>query len=105
MAVQPIDLQNLFVRLAEVGREQAVQREAITKGQEVTGQEIVRRAQHNDTAVSEAQEIEDGPDQVHDDEESQSRKHEQSSREGDEKDSGFEQFSDPELGKHIDITG
>ncbi len=111
MSLQPIDLQTLFVRLSQVGREQSAIKQAVAQNQTVTGNEIAQRSQNAGHTVRETDEVSEGPESVNEDEQkenpnsrgrrSPSGAEEQSSEEGDENG----EFRDPDLGQNVDLTG
>jgi hypothetical protein len=106
MALQPIDLQTLFVRLSEIGRDQSAEKNAILQGQEVTGREIAQRSRLRDSSVQETSDTGDGPEQVHDDDAApQQKESEQQKKESGEKEPEPEVVRDPDLGRNIDISG
>lgn len=107
MAIQPMDLQVLFSRLSQVGREQAAMKDMLIQSQAVTASEIAERSEEQDRRVSELNTEEEGPEKTgdegsgaalaeHEEEESQSD-HEESD--------AAEVFRDPDLGQNIDISG
>ena len=109
MSIQPIDLQTLFMRLNQVGKDQAVQREAVHVTQTLQGSEIARRSEEQAHTVNESRDLEYGPNAVKDDE----QKNKGESKGEEQKQSPDEQleeeekniFKDPDLGNKIDITG
>ncbi|MFW5694387.1 MAG: hypothetical protein ACOCYB_04415 [Alkalispirochaeta sp.] len=109
MSIQPIDLQTLFVRLSQVGREQSAMKQAILQNQEVTGREIAERSRQAGESVLESEEVSEGPETV--DEEGSSPQqntpshHEHASGEDDSNESSEDVFRDPDLGQHIDLEG
>lgn len=107
MAIQPIDLQTLLMRLGQVGKEEAAMRQAAAQSQAVAGSEIARRSAEQQRQVTEARTLEDGAEQVHDDDSSENAAGREKQREG-ESEEGREDdavFRDPDLGQNIDITG
>lgn len=105
MSVQPIDLQVLFSRLNQVGREQAAQRDAQVQAQAVAGSEIAERSEEQGHRVFEVSGEEDGPEVVNDEAEGQQSGSEQQ-RSPDQKERSDEAvFRDPDLGQHIDVSG
>lgn len=106
MALQPIDLQTLFVRLSTVGREQAGIKQAVEQGQEVAGREIAQRSQNASQVVREADEVSDGPEKVEEEEE-RARQRKQNEQQGKREDSPSNEnkaFQDPEVGQYIDVS-
>ncbi len=106
MSLQPIDLQTLFVRLQQVGQDQAAIKDAAAQAQSVAGQEIAQKSTQQITRVSETPELQNELESVKDNEErekereeAKKRKKEDSSRDD------SELFRDPDLGQNIDISG
>ena len=60
MALQPMDLQVLFMRLDTVGRESTAQQQAVAQGQQVAGEELAERSQALARQVRELEEMPDG---------------------------------------------
>lgn len=106
MAIQPIDLQVLFARLNQIGREQAAQRDSITQAQAVAANEIAERSEEEDRRVSELSTDEEGPESVSDENEGrQTRSETHSEREEESESPRQEVVRDPDLGQNIDISG
>ena len=108
MSIQPIDLQTLFVRLSQVGREQSALKQAIAQNQAVTGSEIAQRSQDAGHTVRETSEVSEGPETVNEDETNQTGERGYSGNESETRDDDAEQdseFRDPDLGQNIDLTG
>ncbi len=106
MALQPIDLQTLFVRLSTVGREQAGLKQAIAQGQEVAGREIAQRSQNASHVVREMDEVSEGPEKVEEEEE-RAQQGQQSDQPGERDDSPSKEnkhFQDPDIGQIIDVS-
>jgi small-conductance mechanosensitive channel len=75
MSIQPIDLQTLFVRLSQIGREQSALKQAIAQNQAVTGSEIAQRSQDAGHTVRETSEVSEGPEMVNEEETNQTGEH------------------------------
>ncbi len=105
MAIQPIDLQVLFSRLNEIGRDQSTHREAQVQAQMVAASEIAEQSEALEHRVTQARTDEEGPEQVND--ESGGEKGGPGERDAREDDERAEEqvFRDPDLGRNIDITG
>ena len=108
MAVQPIDLQTLLVRLAEVGKEQNAQRAAAAQSQAVAGSEIARQSEEEAHSVTQAHKMGEGTENVGDDDEGGQNRDERGSRrdrrsEASSANEGV--FHDPDLGRNVDLTG
>jgi len=109
MSIQPIDLQTLFVRLSQVGREQSALKQAIVQNQEVAGREIAERSRLVGESVQESEEVSEGPETV-DDDDNPSQQHPPAQHEHAQGDSATEEsqdelFRDPDLGQNIDLEG
>ena len=104
MAVQPIDLQVLFSRLNEIGRDQSAHRETQLQAQMVAASEIAQRSEELGHRVTETRTDGEGPEQVNDESDDNASGGE---REGARRDATHEQhvFSDPDLGQNVDISG
>lgn len=107
MAIQPIDLQTLFVRLSQIGREQSALRDAVAQNQAVVGGEIAQRSQEDARSVRHTEDVSEGPETLDNDSSSQNeqagsgREEEESEEEWKEDDF----FRDPDLGRNIDLSG
>lgn len=107
MSLLPIDLQTLFSRMNQVSRDQATIRHAEIHNQEAVGREIEQRTALRNHSVQESEEIQDGPEKVHDDDESQQDHQHRSSQHSPREDEQNEkkQLRDPDLGRNIDFIG
>ena len=107
MPILPIDLQTLFGQSLQVGKEQAVQKEASPQAQSAQGAQMVQQTEARDTSVNETPPEEEGPEQVRD---RTRRGAERRRRQGGKKQPpppspGRGVLSDPALGRNVDITG
>ena len=104
MAIQPIDVQVLFSRLSQIGKEQAASKDAILQSQAAAGNEIVEKTRQQERSVRETDDIEEGPDKANDEEEKNNQK-----RGGTRKERQHEEerqvFKDPDIGTQVDISG
>lgn len=110
MSIQPIDLQVLFSRLGEVGKEQAALKDVSVHNQGVQGNELAKKTEHENRSVNESPEIENDGLRMIKDEKRQGRKKsggdsEKEERGGEEETPQKEILREPYLGKNIDITG
>ncbi len=109
MPLLPIDLQTLFAQMDRVGKEQAIQKEISPQHQSLQGTEIVKKSEEKDKTVNETKEVGEGVEKVK--EEEKKEKREMKKKEGKDRKTGKnrgaeeEIFSDPDLGKHIDLIG
>ncbi|RKX76330.1 MAG: hypothetical protein DRP87_12190 [Spirochaetes bacterium] len=110
MPIQPIDLQTLFVKLTQIGKEQAEQRDISALHQTLQNSEFVKRTEHQSSSVTETKQVSEGPNKI---EEKEERRRERKKREEQERERREEEeekkkrrfLSDPDLGNNIDITG
>ena len=107
MPLLPIDLQIMFSQLSHVGKEQAVQKDVNPQYQFVQGTEMVQKAEHDDSAVNQSQQVGEGPEKVDEQEEQEKRKNPQ--EQGEKRKAATEEekqvFEDPDLGHHVDLVG
>jgi hypothetical protein len=108
MPIQPIDLQNMFLRLNQIGKEQAEQRENIIHQQSAQNSEFVRETEHKDHSVNEPTDLPEGPKKTDDESSGQQRQSKEETPKQERDDSVSEEevfFTDPDLGQNLDITG
>jgi hypothetical protein len=109
MPLLPIDLQIMFSQLSHVGKEQAVQKDVTPQYQFVQGSEMVEKAEHDDSAVNQSQQVGDGPETVKEQEEKEQRQQYQGKRKGEggqaSRKGEKEFWEDPDLGHHVDLVG
>jgi hypothetical protein len=105
VSIQPIDLQVLFSRLNQIGREQAVQRDAQVQAQAVAGKEIAERSEQRDHRVSELSTEEEGPEVVGEDGQNTASGGQEGEAREESEETRQEVFRDPDLGRHVDLSG
>jgi hypothetical protein len=108
MAIQPLDLQVLFSRLDQVGKEHAMQKEVPAHNQAVQGNEIAKKAEERNHSVNESREVENDGVTLIKDENKRGRTGLPQKKGGDKEEKEepeAEILKDPHLGKNIDITG
>jgi hypothetical protein len=66
VALLPIDLQTLFTQSNQVGKEQAVQKDAAPQAQSLQGAQLVQKTEQRDNDVNETHDQEEGPEQIKD---------------------------------------
>ncbi len=109
MPIQPIDMQTMFVRMHEIGKDQSAQKDVSQVQQAITASEIVKKTEEKDRTVNETNSTGEGIDRVKEEEEKKQGKErnkqnaQAKEKEGEEKKKSF--FQDPNLGRHIDISG
>ncbi len=107
MALLPIDLQTLFTQANQVGKEQAVQKEAAPQAQSLQGAQLVQKTEQRDNDVNETHDQEEGPEQIKDKaRRGADRKRKQSAekRKPAAPPSAKDVVRDPALGRNVDIT-
>ena len=109
MALSPLDLQTIFVKMGDVNREQAHMKGAAAQEQAFEAKELVNKEKIKDTSVNPSAQEGDMDNRIKNDKkESENNKEESSSRkegeEGTEK-KEREYIKDPNLGKLIDLMG
>ena len=108
MSLQPIDLQTLFVRLDHVGKQEGLLRNGVAQSQNVVGQEIAKESDKAEKTVTSSEDLGDGSEMIHDDDEQQGmRRRETSKQRGKAKpeEDETELFRDPDLGQNVDLSG
>lgn len=112
MGIQPIDIQTLFTQLDKVSKTQVQLTQSAQLQSTLNQEEVSRKQNEKKATVEQAASLDDTLGTVHERTESRQQK----SRDGRAKDDGEndektgenrpkESFSDPTLGRHIDISG
>lgn len=106
MSITPLDLQTMFVRLNEVGKEQNNLKEAVAAQQAAGAREIKDQELRQDKSVNKAEEDKE-VQKIKDGEKRENQREKNSDREKEEENPRPRKivFSDPEMGSHIDISG
>ena len=106
MPIEPIDLQVLFSRMLDVGKEQAARNELVNVAQSVQAGELIRKTEEQSNSVNETKET-DEVRHAKEQGESGGGKSEGEEKKKDDRRSNRHKpsFQDPDLGKNIDITG
>lgn len=104
MSIKPLDLQTMFVRLNEVSKEQSHNQHAAALQQDQEARKLVEQELQKDSSVHNTEEDKETgkvDDQGEEKQGEQNRKHSPEQKEDPKK----EIVKDPEMGKHIDISG
>jgi hypothetical protein len=109
MPLLPIDLQTLFTQTSQVGKEQAVQKDASPLAQSVQGSQIAQKSEMRDSTVNETHDPDDGAERIKDPtrrgggrkRDAQARK---KAPKGAPAPAALDIVQDPALGRNIDIT-
>ncbi len=109
MSVQPIDLQTLFAHMNQVGKDQAVEKDAAAIQQSLQGSKLAKETEEKDHIINQTKELEDGPESIKEDKkrkkEKESNKKDKTGKGEDTEDKDVEDIlSDPDLGANIDIS-
>ena len=111
MAIQPIDLQTLFVQLDKVGKNQAMLREGQQIQEALQQAQTQRKLEENVRSVNEAQDMGEEAETIKDQKGSGSQanpggtKGRQQEEEAAEEHEKPDVIRDPALGRNIDISG
>jgi hypothetical protein len=109
MPLLPIDLQTLFTQTSQVGKEQAVQKDASPLAQSAQGAQMAQKAEQRDSAVNETRDQDDGSEKIKDPTGRGARR-KKGGQAGHRKAKAGEAapeldvVQDPALGRNIDIT-
>ncbi len=106
MPVQPIDLQTLFAHMNQVGKIQADLKEGVILQQAEKGNELVKETQHKNKSVNETGSAEEEEAKVKEKtpEEGSNQKQGEKNEPEEKKPKKKNFYTDPALGKNIDIT-
>lgn len=109
MPILPIDLQTLFGQSAQVGKEQAAQKEAPPAAQSLQGSQIVQRTEQRDASVNETHSTEEeGPEAVKDRARRGAERRKRHSRgpakQPEAPGARRSVYRDPSLGRNVDIS-
>ncbi len=113
MSIRPIDLQTLLMQMTQVGREQAIEKDGAALQASIKGAEEQKKHDETKEAIRRTDEKELAPEAIHDRLGQSSQGAARSGEENpasssDEEAAGKdadEVVRDPDLGKHIDLTG
>jgi len=109
MPIQPIDLQNMFLRMNQIGKEQAEHRNIIAQQQAAQDSRFIRETEHKDHSVNESEDLQEGPDKTDPDGKKkgsqEQREYKKAEHDESEEEKKKNYFEDPDIGHHVDITG
>lgn len=106
MPIQPLDIQVMFSRLNQVGKEHADQAEMTHVEQSLQGSSIVRSTEQQARTVNESRDLGRGIEKSKEDGKRKDEKKEKGRTQASgEEETDKEIITDPDLGKHIDLTG
>jgi hypothetical protein len=108
MALLPIDLQAIFTQASQVGKDQAVQKDAPPAAQSLQGAQLVQQAENRDKAVNETHEQQEGPEKVGDRGRrgaERRKRQKKGAQPPAAQPPASDVVRDPALGRNVDITG
>ena len=105
MSIQPIDLQTLFLKMSQVGKDQAVEKESVLLQQTIKGSELEKRNQQSDNSVNRTDNSDTGPEKTKEDGEQSAQEQEKRKKNKNKTPENKEILTDPDLGKNIDFSG
>ena len=110
MPIQPIDLQTLFAHINQVGKEQAVLKEGLLAQQAAQANELIKEKKHQDESVNKTGKADEDNQKIRDDQEKASSgkpgsDHDKENEKPESEKKKMSVFTDPDLGKNIDISG
>ena len=108
MSVRPIDLQTLFSHINQVGKDQAVEKNAAALQQDQQARHLIQETEQKDHSINETKKAEEGLEGVGSKEQHPAAKEERKrrkerKREEEKRSQNF--FRDPDLGHNIDLEG
>jgi hypothetical protein len=110
MSIKPVDLQTLFMQMNQVGKEQALGKEAQVQGQDHEIAKMLQEEDQRDHSINKAEEAGDEANKVkgekeHGGEYAETDEKGSKHKESTEHESEAEVLQDPNLGRHIDLSG
>ena len=106
MPMLPIDMQTLFAKINQVGKEQAALKDLSAQQQALQNSEIVKQTDQKTHTVTEPEDLADGPEKADEDGHEKREKKQLKEEEHDQEEiKKKEVVKDPDLGHHIDLSG
>ncbi|WP_304221967.1 hypothetical protein [Gracilinema caldarium] len=109
MAIQPIDLQTLFTQMDKVGKQKTAEKEGLMLQQSLQGAAELKKTEEKVRSVTETKEPEDGAERIKDRTSKKQNQEGWTEKKDEKKEQAEEPVSDvikdPDLGKHIDVSG
>lgn len=104
MPILPIDLQTLFGQMNQVGKEQAAMKDGAELQASMQNMQAAKQVEEKDNSVNQSEDLGEGIEKAkNDNQQGQEKKQKKDKRDGDATDKKQEFFTDPSLGRHIDI--
>ncbi len=106
MSIRPLDLQTLFVKMASVGKDQALIQKSVENQQSREANQLVKEENKRDSAVNKVEE-DKASDSIKDNNENSGEQKNMSQKDRDDKDSDDKPkyYTDPKRGHNLDISG
>ena len=106
MSIRPLDLQTLFVKMANVGKDQALIQKSVENQQNREAHHLIKAENERNSAVNKVEE-DKALDSVKDEDKEKEQSENSSSRDkdGNEGDDKPKYFTDPKRGHNLDISG
>ena len=107
MSIKPLDLQTLFIKMGEVGKDEAHKQKAVENQQDREAKEIIKKENDRDKKVNKTEEDKESNKVVVDSEKGgrNNETHYKKKEESKEEAKAKKYFTDPDMGHNIDITG
>jgi len=109
MAIQPIDLQTLFTQMDKVAKQKSAEKEGLVLQQSLQGAVNLKKTEEKVRSVNETKDPEDGAERIKDNNARKQNQEESTEKKDEKKETDDEQqldvIKDPDLGKHIDVSG
>ncbi|MGL1894677.1 MAG: hypothetical protein OCD02_23865 [Spirochaetaceae bacterium] len=107
MSIKPLDLQTLFVKMAQVGKDQAALQKSVENQQSREANQLVKEENNRDHSVNKAEEDKEAEhiDNNKGSGSGSSGGDEKHKEDEETKDDKAKYFSDPKRGHNIDISG
>uniref|UniRef100_A0A7C3EGC8 Uncharacterized protein n=1 Tax=Gracilinema caldarium TaxID=215591 RepID=A0A7C3EGC8_9SPIR len=109
MAIQPIDLQTLFTQMDKVAKQKSAEKEGLVLQQSLQGALNLKKTEEKVRSVNETKEPEDGAERIKDKNARKQGQEELAEKKDEKKEADDEKkmdiIKDPNLGKHIDVSG
>lgn len=108
MPILPIDLQTMIAQMDRVGKEQAVQKEVSPHHQALQATELAKKAEQDNHSVNRSHELGEGAEKVKEEKDREKKRKGAAPKKGKQEMSDNMQkeiFEDPDLGRHINLSG
>ena len=107
MSITPLDLQTLFVKMSQVGKDQALIQKSVENQQNREAEHLIKKEKSRDHSVNKAEEDKE-TQRIKDKNNGNGESLSEDNKQDDSEDQTEEKpkyFTDPKLGHNIDISG